>query len=186
MVRGAADTEDVVPGSPVAGVGRGAELHEAVAGRRQPCSRAGRDIGLRRDGTLPPTMQGPANPDAVAARCGVVGVRPVCDINNRVSPVLSRLRRPWRPPTALVCRVADPERARAVKVNGDAFPVGLVLVVEIVVEVKEPVLDRDSPGGRLAHDVEVDGRPRARCAKPLLDPWIPRGMRVRLGTADVE
>jgi hypothetical protein len=58
----------------------------------------------------------------------------------------------------------------------DAFPVGLVLVVEVVVEIVEPVLDRDPSLGRLAHDVEVDGRARARCSKAPLDVSIPRGV----------
>ncbi len=45
-------------------------------------------------------------------------------------------------PESLVCRVADPERVRAVEEDRDAFPVGFVLVVEVVVEVREPAAPR--------------------------------------------
>src|SRR5436190_10045617 len=131
------------------------------------------------------TVEAPADPDAVPTSLGVVGVRAVCDVHDRVGSTLRRLRRPARPAAALVRRVADPERVVAVEEDRDAFPVGLVLVVELVVEILEPVLDRDPSHGRLAHDVEVDGRARARCAKAPLDASIPRGVWARLGPADV-
>ena len=51
----------------------------------------------------------------------------------------------------------------------DAFPVRLVLVVEVVVEVREPVFDRCSSRGRLPHDMEVDGCPRVGGTKLLLE-----------------
>src|SRR5512135_2160524 len=73
MVGGSADAEDVVPGSPVSCEGRAAELPEVVAGRPQRSSRAGRDVGLWRDGAVP-TMLRPADPDVVPASRGVVGM----------------------------------------------------------------------------------------------------------------
>jgi hypothetical protein len=75
-----------------------------------------------------------------------------------------------------VRRIADPERVVPVEEDRDAFPVGLVPVEEVVVEIVEPVLDRYPSLGGLAHDAEVDGRARASAAEPLLDAPISRGV----------
>ena len=55
-------------------------------------------------------------------------------------------------------RVGRSQRGAVLDDDGDAFPVCFVLVVEVVVEVEQPVLDRDASLAGLVGEVEVDRR----------------------------
>jgi hypothetical protein len=66
-------------------------------------------------------------------------------------------------------RVGRSQRRAVLEHDGDAFPVCFVLVVEVVVEVEQPVLDRDASPAGLVGEVEVDRRPGPGDMKLLLD-----------------
>src|SRR5213592_589138 len=83
-------------------------------------------------------------------------------------------------------RERRPERGAVLEHDGDAFPVGLVLVIEVVVEVEEPVLDGDPSRRRLVGEMEIDRWPWLRQLELLLDARVARGACGGLGPANVE
>ena len=94
--------------------------------------------------------------------------------------------RPCDPLASLMLRVGRSERGAVLEHDGDALPVCFVLVVEVVVEVEQPVLDRDASLAGLVGEVEVDRRAGPREPKLILDHRILPRVRVGLRAADVE
>ena len=122
--------------------------------------------------------------DRVTPGLRIIGVRAARDVDDGMRRDLPEIR-PRDPLAPLMLRVGRSERGAVLEHCGDAFPVCFVPVVEVVVEVQEPVLDRDASLVGLVGEVEVDRRP-GREPKLVLDHRVFRHVRVGLGAADVE